>query len=106
MSLSLLTVKIEISSLERLLHFVDSSSTETEDVKEEAREETPMDTTGLRPPHVHDADPTYYWGRGHVMEGEGQDIEGKEFGSTDSNLFKGLYTLSREVTLSQYFVPF
>ena len=58
---------------------------ESEDVQEERREETPMDSSDPPPPppppHVCDADPTHYWGRGHVMEGEGQADEGDLFES-------------------------
>ena len=55
---------------------------DSEDIEEEQREETPMDSSDppaappAPPPHVHDADPRHYWGRGNVMEGEGQVDEG------------------------------
>ena len=54
----------------------DAGSTKTDEMKEEEREETPMEGAESHPGHVHDADPTYSWGRGNVMEGEGQQAEG------------------------------
>ena len=54
----------------------DAESMKTDEMKEEEREETPMEGAESRPGHVHDADPTYSWGRGNVMEGEGQQEEG------------------------------
>ena len=54
----------------------DAERTKTDEMKEEEREETPMEGAESHPGHVHDADPTYSWGRGNVMEGEGQQEEG------------------------------
>ena len=53
----------------------------SEGALEEEREESPMDHSAPPPApppqsHVHAADPRHYWGRGNVMEGEGQPDEG------------------------------
>ena len=53
----------------------------SEGAQEEEREESPMDHSAPPPApppqsHVHAADPRHYWGRGNVMEGEGQPDEG------------------------------
>ena len=60
-----------------VLYFLDQSPMESETVREKPRDETPMDSSEPRPGQVQDADPTYYWGRGNVMEGEQPAENGK-----------------------------
>ena len=72
----------ELNQTKTPISLTDSKMDDSEDKEEEQREETPMDSSDppaappAPPPHVHDADPRHYWGRGNVMEGEGQVDEG------------------------------